>query len=132
MFPSLHAASPQTDEGNAENVDPHKVDVGDAITCRLDAPTLNGFALSVADDPMIDAIVAAGKATRAQVEADIKFRKFLGERVISEVTEPVTARSWHAHVVIARNVSNVTPHPGKTLYGCSYKIELLDKEGKPL
>lgn len=203
MSASLHAASPQTAEGNAENVDTHKVDVGDAIACRLDAPTYNGFALSVAGDdgianerhwtaiksdnpflseydlpapivvagrystrriaftstgivaildmsdpaivardehienamnadPMIDAIVAAGKATRAHVEADIKFRKFLGERVISEVTEPVAAQNWRAHTVITRNVSNVTTHPGKTLYGCSYKIELLDKDGKPL
>ena len=26
----------------------------------------------------------------------------------------------------------VSPVPGKTLYGCSYTMEMLDSEGKPL
>ncbi|RSV40675.1 hypothetical protein CA234_11245 [Sphingomonas sp. ABOLE] len=70
--------------------------------------------------------------TRAQAEAEIKFRKFLGERVISDVTDPADGDHFRAHTRIALNVSNATTHPGKTLYGCSYKIDLLDKEGNPL
>jgi hypothetical protein len=195
---SAFAAAVQDDE-----VDPTKIDVRDAIACRLDAPTYNGFAMAVAGDDaiaaklgwkpvkssnfllkeydlsapitvagaystrriaftstgvlaildqsdpaivarkekiengmpsegLIDALVASGKVTRAQAESEIKFRKFIGERVISDVTDPVDGDHFRAHTRIALNVSNVATHPGKTLYGCSYKIDLLDKDGKPL
>lgn len=195
---SAFAAAVQDDE-----VDPAKIDVRDAIACRLDAPTYNGFAMAVAgddaiaaklgwkpvksgnflmkeydlpapitvagaystrriaftssgilailDEPdpsvvarkekienamgsegLVDALVASGKMTRAQAESQIKFRKFLGERVISDVTDPADGDHFRAHTRIALNVSNVTSHPGKTLYGCSYKIDMLDKDGNPL
>jgi hypothetical protein len=84
-------------------------------------------------EPLIKEIVASGKATRAQIEAEMTFRKFLGERVIADVTEPpADDESFGMHTVIARTISNVTTHPGKTLYGCTYRIELLGKDGKPL
>jgi hypothetical protein len=35
-------------------------------------------------------------------------------------------------MIIGRNVSNATTHPGKTFYGCSYRIELIGKDGQPL
>lgn len=195
---SAFAAPVQEDE-----VDPTKIDVREAIACRLDAPTYNGFAMAVAgddklaaklgwkpvksgnflmkeydlpapivvaeayrtrriaftssgilailDEPdpqvvarkekienamgadgLVDTLVASGKVTRAQAEAEIKFRKFLGERVISDVTDPADGDHFRARTRIALNVSNVTSHPGKTLYGCSYKIDLLDKNGNPL
>lgn len=195
---SAFAAAVQDDE-----VDPAKIDVRDAIACRLDAPTYNGFAMAVAgddaiaaklgwkpvksgnflmkeydlpapitvagsystrriaftssgilavlDEPdpavvarkekienamgpegLVDAMVATGKVTRAQAESQIQFRKFLGERVISDVTDPADGDHFRARSRIALNVSNVTSHPGKTLYGCSYKMEMLDKDGNPL
>lgn len=193
----LHAAD-NTD------FDPDTVSEVDAINCHLDAPTYNGFALSVDEDGgiaakrhwreiktdnpflieyelpepitvtgtyqtrriafmargilaildladpavlareedivneantdlLIEELVAAGKATRAEIEAEIKFRKFLGRRVMVDVTEPAAAgESFGTHTVITRSISNVTTHPGKTLYGCSYDVELVDKDGKPL
>jgi hypothetical protein len=33
---------------------------------------------------------------------------------------------------VARSISNATTHPGKTFYGCAYRMEMLDKDGKPL
>lgn len=62
----------------------------------------------------------------------VKFRKFLGERVVRDVTDPADGDHYRARTVIARSVSNVATHPGKTLYGCSYRIEMLDKDGNPL
>lgn len=189
--------------GQDDEVDPAKIDVRDAIACRLDAPTYNSFAMAAAgddavaakrgwkpvkssnfllkeyelpapivvagtystrriaftssgilailDEPdpavvarkekienamgpdgLVDALVASGKVTRAQAEAEIKFRKFLGERVMSDVTDPPDGDHFRMRTRIALNVSNVTSHPGKTLYGCSYKMEMLDKDGNPL
>ena len=187
--------------------DPAKVSLSDALTCKLDVPSYNGFAIAVAEDgglaaqrhwvkiknnnpflseyempgpiqiagyatrriafsssgilavldepnpeviakpegiknqmdpePLIASIVAEGKATRAQIDAtmrdEVTFHKFLGEKVIADHTElPQKGESFGAHSKIALSVSNVTSHPGKTLYGCSYTMEMLDSEGKPL
>lgn len=84
-------------------------------------------------EPMIASIVASGKATRAQVEAEFKFRKFLGERVLKDTTVPAgKGESFGSHTTVARTIANTTTHPGKTLYGCAYRIEVLDEDGKPL
>ena len=84
-------------------------------------------------EPMIAAIVASGKATRAQAESMIQFRKFLGEQVVQEVTEPATQQGGYgSRTKIARTISNATTHPGKTFYGCSYRMEVLDENGEPL
>lgn len=92
-----------------------------------------GIANQMSPDPLIEALVAAGKATRAEIEARITFRKFLGEKIVSDRLEPPQdGETFGVHTVISRNVSNVTSHPDKTLYGCSYKVELTDKDGKPL
>lgn len=92
-----------------------------------------GITNAMDPEPLIDAIAASGKTTRAQVEKEITFRKFLGERVMVDVTEPAAdGDDFGTHTTITRIVSNVTTHPGKTLYGCSYRIELLGKDGKPL
>lgn len=88
---------------------------------------------SMDPEPMIAALAASGKASRAEVEAEIKFRKFLGKRVLVDVTEPAgEGESFGTHMTIARSISNVSSHPGKTLYGCSYQMEMLDEDGKPL
>lgn len=49
--------------------------------------------------------------------------KFMGERVIAEKTETADGLSTQTRITL--NVSTVTTHPGKTLAGCSYKIEVL-------
>ncbi len=199
LLPASALAAPAQDD----DVDPANIDLRDAIACRLDAPTYNGFAMAVAvddkiaaklgwkpvkssnfllkeydlpapivvageystrrvaftstgmlailDEPdpaavarkekiengmptegLIDTLVASGKVTRAQAEAEIKFSKFIGERVISDVTDPPDGHHFRARTRIALNVSNVATHPGKTLYGCSYRIDMLDKDGNPL
>ncbi len=186
----------------AEGSDPERIDVVDAIECRLDAPSYNGFALglngeekiaekrrwvpiesrnflmneydlpapitvaghhrtrriaftssgvvaildladpavlarqqgienTVDPNPLIAAMIASGKASRQDIEAAKKFRKFLGEKILVDRTEPATAEeSFGTHTVIGLNVSNVDSHPGKTLYGCSYRIKVIDKDGK--
>lgn len=187
----------------ADDGDTDRIDVADAIACRIDAPSYTGFAMAVSGDggiaekrqwapvksaspfmteyqlpapitiaghatrriaftgsgvmavldvadpaviaraegianamdpePLIAALVASGKVTRARVESEMKFRKFEGERIMVDRTEPAGAgERFGTHVVIARTVSNVVTHPGKTFYGCSYRIEILDEDGKPL
>jgi hypothetical protein len=184
--------------------DPNRIDLVDAIECRLDAPAYNGFAfalngeekiadrrgwkridtknpfmneydlptpiivaghystrriaftatgvlaiLDLADPatlareqgienaadsgPLIDAMIASGKATRAEIEAATSSRKFLGEKIIVDrVERPKDGESFGAHTVIGRNVSNATTHPGKTFYGCSYRIDIIGKDGQPI
>lgn len=92
-----------------------------------------GVANAADAEPLIAAIVAAGKATRAEIEAELPFRKFLGERVVSDtVTLPAGDESFGTHTRITRTIANATTHPGKTLYGCSYRIDLIGRDGKPL
>ncbi len=109
------------------------------VVAVLDLPDPNvlgtelGIANELSADPLIEALVAAGKATRAEGEAEIQFRKFLGQQILSDTQEPPQdGESFGFRTVISRNVSNVTSHPDKTLYGCSYKMELTDKDGKRL
>lgn len=49
--------------------------------------------------------------------------KFMGERVIAEKTESADGLTTQTRITL--NVSTVTTHPGKTLAGCSYKIEVM-------
>jgi hypothetical protein len=74
---------------------------------------------SMSAQPMIDAMVASGKVIRAQAKAEFPFRKFLGERIMTDVTEPAGKDDYGSHMVVARTISNVTTHPAKTLYGCA-------------
>ncbi len=84
-------------------------------------------------DPMIEDLIRSSGKSRAEVEAQIKFRKFLGERIVKDETQPATKdEAFGSHMTVARSISNATTHPGKTLYGCSYRMEILDKDGKPL
>jgi hypothetical protein len=112
---------------------------GNAILAILDLAEPTTVARSeqidnaISADPMIEALVATGKMTRAQAEAAVPFRKFLGERILKDVTEPAeTNESYGSHMIVARTISNATTHPGKTFYGCSYRFEMLDKDGAPL
>ncbi len=84
-------------------------------------------------DLLVDALAGAGAVTRAQAEAEIKFRKFLGERIVHEVTEQAEeGEEFGVHKIVARSISNVVTHPGKTLYGCSYRFKFLNTDGEPL
>lgn len=55
-----------------------------------------------------------------------QFHGFLGERVIANGTGSADRKDVRARTVIIRSVANVTTHPGKTLYGCSYWIDPLE------
>jgi len=205
IFAVLSAAiSVAASASAAQQPNPAAVDVVDAIECRLDAPTYNGFALELNGEekiaetrhwrrivtknpfmneyelpmpitvaglyntrriaftasgvvaildlpdptklaseqgiknaadpsPLIEAMIASGKATPQEIEMATKSRKFLGEKILVDRTEkPAAGESFGTHMVIGRNVSNVATHPGKTLYGCSYRIEPVDKDGQPL
>ncbi|RNJ62721.1 MAG: hypothetical protein EDM03_08680 [Porphyrobacter sp. IPPAS B-1204] len=60
------------------------------------------------------------------------FRKFLGQTIlVDQIGPPIDEENWRFRTIIARNLSNVRSHPGKTLYGCSYKMVLLDSNGEP-
>ena len=112
---------------------------GNAILAILDLPEPATVARpeqvenAMSVEPMIDALVDTGNMTRAQAEAAVPFRKFMGERILKDVTEPAgQEESYGSHLVVARTISNATTHPGKTFYGCSYRFEMLDKDGAPL
>lgn len=107
----------------------------------------NELETSLTDEELADAVaeaspealdaakLASGAASsnRHDVKPHAVFRKFLGQRVLADVTVPAKAdESFGVRTVIARSISNVVSHPGKTLYGCSYRIELLDRDGNPL
>ena len=52
--------------------------------------------------------------------------KFLGERQIAAASEKDAGTGMIFNSRIALNVSTVTSHPGKTLAGCSYVIDMVD------
>jgi hypothetical protein len=92
-----------------------------------------GIANSLSAGPLGDALLAWNAARQGNGGKEPAFRKFLGEKVLSDVTEPAEGDStWGQRTTVTRTISNVTTHPGKTFYGCSYRIELLDRQGNPL
>ncbi|EQB15368.1 hypothetical protein [Novosphingobium lindaniclasticum] len=82
---------------------------------------------------LIDALAASGKVTRAEAEKEIKFRKFLGEKLIREDTEPAKDKDGYGlNTKVTRTISTSVPYAGKTFYGCTYRMEVLDGDGNPL
>ena len=109
------------------------LDLADPAVVAGDEGIVNEVDSDAAVAEIASAAQVAGVATREELEAETPFRKFLGQRVLADVTEPANDADWTGtRTVIARSISNVTSHPGKTLYGCSYRIELLGRDGKPL
>lgn len=111
----------------------------DGVLAILDLADPSGLAReqgiknAVDSPPLLEAMIASGKATPAEIAAATKSGKFLGEKIVADRTEaPAAGESYGAHTVIARNVSNATTHPGKTFYGCSYRVEVIGKDGQPL
>lgn len=52
--------------------------------------------------------------------------KFMGQRIISESSTDEPDLNTRFKTKIAQSVSTVSSHPGKTLYGCSYRIDTED------
>lgn len=79
-------------------------------------------------DPAID-----GPAQTSEVDA-IHCRLDVPHSMqFADITEPAgKGESYGSHAVVARTISNATTHPGKTFYGCSYRLEMLDKDGAAL
>jgi hypothetical protein len=185
------AASPGVvDEAKSDNAfDPLSVSLEDAINCRLDARTYNGFALNVGgndgvakarkwrliktDNPFLNEYqlpaplsiagmktariafsssgvlamldladpTALAKAEQIENQADpaVLFKgmgltpeqmkalpggkKFLGEREIVNKEEKDETLGLIFTTKVKRAISTVSSHPGKTLYGCSYRID---------
>lgn len=183
--------------GADDEFDPLTVSLEDAINCRLDARTYNGFALNVGgddgvakarkwrriktDNPFLNeyqlpapvsvagmrtariAFSSSGvlavldlvdpkplaKAEQIENQADpaILFKgmgltseqikamsggnKFLGEREIVSKEEKDEKIGLIFTTKVKRSISTVSSHPGKTLYGCSYRIDFREiNEGK--
>lgn len=92
-----------------------------------------GITNSLSAGPLGDAFLAWHAARQSGDDKAPPFRKFLGEKVLSAITEPAEGDSeWGQRMTVTRTISNVATHPGKTFYGCGYKTELLDKQGNPL
>lgn len=191
----VHAPSAAQDE--LFEFDPMTIDIADAINCKLDVPTYNGFAISIGDDrkkrgwkivksdnPFLneyllkEPITIAGYQTNriafsssavmavldladpnvaAKQEAitndaeaaaaalldgldltqeqrdDIPVgNKFMGQKVLSDTTEKDVELNMSFKSVISRTISNVSTLPGKTLYGCSYRITIFGADGKEI
>lgn len=170
----------------ADNSSPSSIDLVDAINCKLDVPTYNGFAMSLAMDkglarklgwkkiksssPFMDEyqlptlikvtdsystrvigftsssivaildladpnVIASKEGIKNAMNSkglDGGSRRFMGQRVLVDRIEPPRGGKFGAHITIGREISNFPPLPGKTLYGCSYRIEVLDENGKSL
>lgn len=112
----------------------HIAFTGSAVLAVLDLP--DPAALAKAEqitnqaDPaaMLDALVADGTMTAQQAREIPRTNKFLGERVIVDETEHDDKLKMSFKTSIKRVISTVTSHPGKTLYGCAYQIEIVDDE----
>jgi hypothetical protein len=190
-------STPLAAQDAADNFDPMTVNIRDALTCKIDAPTYNGFALTLdgsdkywkkrgwkkvkspnlmmseyqllapvevapgyttdriaftssavlaildlADpaplaqaekienqmdpQPFFDDLVKEGIATKEQIMAEVKFRKFLGERIVIDKSERDEALQMMVRTKVSVSLSTVTTHPGKTLYGCAYSTSFDD------
>ncbi len=98
-----------------------------AILDLADPATL-AKAEGIKNDADPAALIAALGLTAEQIAQMPVSTKFLGERVIVDETRRDEELKMTLHTQIKRTISNVTSHPGKTLYGCSYRIEIKDIE----
>ncbi|CAL4868737.1 hypothetical protein MMA231_03026 [Asticcacaulis sp. MM231] len=78
----------------------------------------NSGPMAVLDTPDAAAVAKALEIKPAYVTE----AKFMGERIISETEESEGDFKWKTKISL--NVSNVDSHPGKTLAGCSYGIDM--------
>ena len=86
-----------------------------------------GTIVFTATGPMavLDGIAAPELARQLSVPATISTAdKFLGEKVVAENTDPAGGVTMATRITL--NVSTVDTHPGQTLAGCSYVIDVGD------
>lgn len=84
-----------------------------------------GTIVFTATGPMavLDGIAAPDLARQIDVPAMVSTPdKFLGEKVVTESTEDAGGVSLATRITL--NVSTVESHPGKTLAGCSYALDV--------
>ncbi|TPN47895.1 MULTISPECIES: hypothetical protein [unclassified Mesorhizobium] len=84
-----------------------------------------GTVVFTATGPMavLDGIVAPDLARQLSIPATVSTPdKFLGEKVVAESTEDTGGVSLATRITL--NVSTVESHPGKTLAGCSYALDV--------
>ncbi|MGX7875820.1 hypothetical protein ACVDG5_026625 [Mesorhizobium sp. ORM6] len=74
---------------------------------------------------VLDTIAAPDLARQLDVPATVSTPdKFLGEKVVAESTGDTGGMSLATRITL--NVSTVDTHPGKTLAGCSYALDVGD------
>ncbi len=74
---------------------------------------------------VLDGIAAPDLARQLDVPAMVSSTdKFLGEKVVTESTDDTGGVSLSTRITL--NVSTVDTHPGKTLAGCSYALDVGD------
>jgi hypothetical protein len=95
-------------------------------------PNVVAKAEDIKNDADPAAVFDALQLTLEQIKDIPKTDKFLGQKILTNTIEKDTESDVQFHTVIARTISNVTTLPKKTLYGCSYTIEMLDAKGQPL
>lgn len=72
---------------------------------------------------VLDGIAAPDLARQLDVPATVSTPdKFLGEKVVAESSEDASGVSLATRITL--NVSTVESHPGRTLAGCSYALDV--------
>ena len=120
------------DPGAASTLGWKEVPSGNAFLrqYQLPAPTHvfgreTGTIVFTASGPMavLDGITAPDLARQLDVPATVSSPdKFLGEKVVAESTDDTGCVSLSTRITL--NVSTVASHPGKTLAGCSYMLDV--------
>ncbi|KTT68393.1 hypothetical protein NS319_14265 [Sphingomonas sanguinis] len=113
---------------------PQPIRVGEGWTTRRIAFSANAL-LAILDiaDPKTVADRIGITNTMPDLSGQGVAAKFLGQHVVSDETVlPKGEEKFGTHSIIARSVSTVTSHPGKTLYGCSYATDVIGRDGKPI
>lgn len=115
---------------------PTPIKVADSYSTRVIGFTSNAIvAILDLPDPEVIAVKEGVKnIINPEISAalDGGFRRFMGQLVLIDKVEPPQDSKFGARISIAREISNFRPLPGKTLYGCSYQMTVLDENGNPL
>lgn len=118
--------------GAVETLGWKKVESGNPFLSQYELPAKvrvfdreTGSIVFTASGPMavLDGIAAPDLAKKLDVIAVMSTsEKFLGKKVVVENTENTDGLTFSTRITL--NVSTVGSHPGKTLAGCSYTIDV--------
>jgi hypothetical protein len=116
---------------------PAPIKIADSYSTHVIGFTPNGIAaiLDLADPNVIaskEGIKNTMGDSKSAANLNAAAPRFIGQRVLVNQTEPPDDSGFGAHITIAREISNFPSLPGKTLYGCSYQLKVLDRDGNPL